>query len=142
MQRYLEHRNLSGALEKLYEPGDRLSLLASGSRFIVPGDRTISLSNGRLVLRYRSGGQAQDARISFKRAKDDPLPPPTIPIEIFMQFNPTTEKEGTREIVLPATPALKGIKEVSLSFAGQPPADLSLTAFDFIPFEVALQPAR
>jgi hypothetical protein len=142
MRRYLEHRNLSGALEKLYEPGDRVDLLSAVNRFVAPGDRTISLSNGRLVLRYRSQGNVTDARISFKRAKDDPLPPPTIPIEIFTRFKHTKGKEETMEIVLPATPALRGIKEVSLSFANPPPASLSVTTFEFIPFEVVLDPTR
>jgi hypothetical protein len=142
MHRYLEHRKLSGALEKLYEPGDRINLLSAGNRFVAPGDRTISLSNGKLVLRYRSGGQGADARISFKRAKDDPLPPPAIPLEIFIRFQPTTEKEEAMEIVLPATPALNGIKEVSLSFSKLPVGDFSITAFEFIPFDFALEPVR
>lgn len=142
MHRYLEHRNLSGALENLYEPGDRVNLLTAGNRFVAPGDRTISLSNGRLVLRYRSQGNVADARISFKRAKDDPLSPPTIPTEIFTRFKHTKGKEEEIEIVLPTTPALRGIKEVSLSFANPPPASLSITTFEFIPFEFALNPER
>ena len=142
MQRYLEHRNLSWALERLYEPGDRVNLLTAGNRFIAPSDRTIRLSNGRLVLRYRSQAQVENARISFKRAKDDPLPPHTIPVEIFVRFKPTKGKEEELQIILPATPALKGIKEVSLSFAIQAPGNFSITAFEFIPFDVALEPAR
>jgi len=34
MHRYLEHRNLSDALEKLYEPGDRVNLLFEGYRVL------------------------------------------------------------------------------------------------------------
>ena len=178
MHRYLEHRNLSDALEKLYEPGDRVNLLFEGYRvlpwtsdqsrvkftrktgfcrfaskltgtggvtFVVPEDRTISLSNGRLVLRYRSEGQGVDARISFKRAKDDPLPLSTIPIGIFTRFKPTKEKEEEMDILLPATLALSGIKEISLTFgkSGNPrPVDLSITAFEFIPFACALEPVE
>jgi hypothetical protein len=145
MHRYLEHRNLSGALEELYQPGDRVNLLAGGNRFIVLGDRTISLSNGRLVLRYRSEGQVADAQISFKRAKDDPLPAPTLSIEIFTRLKHTKGKEETREIVLPATPALRGIREISITFVksgNQRPVDLSITAFEFIPFGFALEPVR
>ena len=142
MHRYLENRNLWGALEKLYEPGDRVNLLTAGNRFVAPGDRTISLSNGSLVLRYRSQGNVTETRISFKRAKDDPLPPLTIPIEIFTRFKHTKGKEEKIEVALPATPALRGIKEVSLSFANLPPASLSITTFEFIPFEVALEPTR
>jgi hypothetical protein len=178
MHRYLEHRNLLGALEKLYQPGDRLDFLAAGNRvipwtsdqsrfdfvqragscrfashltgsggmaFIAPEDRTLSLSNGRLVLRYRSEGQILDARISFNRAKDDPLPAPTIPVEVFTRFKATKEKEEAIEIVLPATPALRGIREVSLTFGGsQSPraVDLSITAYEFIPFGFALDPVK
>jgi hypothetical protein len=176
MHRYLEQKNLSGSLEKFYNPGDGVDLLGGGNRvipwtsdqsrfeftretgfcrfasqlagiggmtFIVPKERTTSLSNGRLVLRYRSEGQAVDGRISFKRAKDDPLPPPAIPIEIFTRFNPT--KEDQMEIILPATPALHGIREVSLTFekSGNPrPVDLTITAFEFISFGVALDPVK
>jgi hypothetical protein len=145
MQRYLEQGNLSGPLEKLYAPGDRVNLLGAGNGFIVPEDRTISLSNGRLVLRYRSEGQGVDAHISFKRGKDDPLPPPAIPVEIFTRFRHTKEEEEEIEIVLPATPALSGIKEISLAFGKsgkQQPLDLSITAFEFVPFGVALDPVR
>ena len=176
MHRYLEQRSLSGPLEKLYEPGDRVNLLDAGNRvipwasdqsrfeftrkrgscrfashlagiggmtFIVPEDRTVSLSNGRLVLRYRLEGQVVDARISFKRATDDPLPAPAIPVEIFTPFKHTKEEE--MEIVLPATPALIGIKEIALAFGKsgkQTPVDLSITTFEFIPFGFALDPAR
>lgn len=142
MRRYLEHRNLSGALEKLYEPGNSINLQATGGRFIVQGDRTISLSNGALVLRYRSHGDEADGRISFNRAEDDSLPPPAIPIEVFTRFSHTKGNEENMEIVLPATPALKGIREVSLSFGKLPPTDFSVTAFVFVPFDAALDPAR
>jgi len=178
MHRYLEQRNLSGPLKKLYEPGDKANLLAAGNRviplasdqsrfefthqrgfcrfashlagiggmtFIVPEGRTISLSNGRLLLRYRSKGRGVDARISFKRAKDDPVPAPGIPVEIFTRFNHTKKEEEEIEIVLPATPALGGIKEISLSFGNsgkQPPVDLSITAFEFLPFGSGLDPLR
>ena len=49
------------------------------------------------------------------------------------------------EFVLPATPALHGIKEVSLTFekGGNPgPVDLTITSFEFIPFGSALEPVR
>jgi hypothetical protein len=178
MQRYLDERNLSRVLEEVYQPGDRVNLLAAGNRvipwtsdgsrfeftrkievcrftshlagsggmaFIASEDGTLSFSNGRLVLRYRSKGRGADVRISFKRAKDDPLPAPAIPIEILTRFKHTKEKEETMEIVLPATPALRGIKEVSLTMGksgDQQPVDLSITAFEFIPFGCALDPAK
>ncbi|MGE5155573.1 MAG: hypothetical protein ACM3ST_16385 [Bdellovibrio bacteriovorus] len=49
------------------------------------------------------------------------------------------------EIVLPATPSLTGIREISLVIrgTGEPaPVDLTLLAFDFIPFDSALDPHR
>ena len=113
--------------------------------FIAPEDRTISLSNGKLVLRYRSGGQILDARISFNRAKDDPLPAPTIPVEVFTRFKATKEREEEIEINLPSTPALRGIREVSLTFGrSQSPRaiDLSIIGFEFTPFGVALEPVK
>jgi hypothetical protein len=111
--------------------------------FIVPGDRTVSLSNGRLVLRFRSETDVTDAVISFGRAKDDPLPPPAIPIEIFARFKQT--QDDAIEIVLPATPGLSGIKEVALGFRNsgrQTPVDVSIMGFDFMPFASALDPSR
>lgn len=111
--------------------------------FIVPDHGAVSLSNGRLVMRYRSETEVKEAFISFKRAKDDPLPLPAIPVEIFAQFRQAQEAEI--EIVLPATPALSGVQEIALTFGRngkQTPVDLSITAFDFIPFASALDSLR
>lgn len=114
-----------------------------GMAFRVPGTDTVSLSNGRLVIRFRSPAEVKDAFIAFKRAEDDPLPPPAIPVELGLRLGQTQEDQI--EIILPATPALSGIKEVSLVIrsAGDPtPVDLTLLAFDFIPFDSALAPRR
>lgn len=114
-----------------------------GVAFSAPAGRTVDLSNGRLVIRYRSETEVKDAAISFKRAKDDPLPPPAIPIEVFTRLDPSQADEI--EIVLPATPALTGIKEVALVFgrSGQEtPVDFSILGFDFIPFDVVLDSPR
>jgi len=176
MHRYLQHRNLYGSLEKLYEPGEGVDLLSPGHAvipwasdqspfqftremgscrfashvaesggisFISPDDRGMSLSNGKLLLRYRSDRQLAYSRIFFKRAKEDPHPVPTIPTEIFLLFKNTKGAEEEMEVVLPATPALKGIKEISLTFGRggkQTPINLSITAFKFQPFRVALVP--
>jgi hypothetical protein len=86
-----------------------------------------------------------DAHISFKRAKDDPLSAPTIPVEIFTRFKATKEMEEEMEIAFPATASLHGIKEVSLTFGKsgkQTPLDISITGFEFIPFGFALEPVR
>nr|WP_296910356.1 hypothetical protein [Thiocapsa sp.] len=116
---------------------------AGGLAFIVPGDGAVSLSNGRLVIRFRSATEIRDATVSVKRAPGDPLPPPVIPIEIFTQFKQTAD--GEIEIVLPASPALDGIKEISLTFRAngrQAPVDVSIIGFDFIPFASALDSPR
>lgn len=172
MRRYLEDKGLASRLEALYQPGERVDLLAAGNQvvpwtsdespcelsreaggyrftaslsevggvaFIVPGDDTVSLSNGRLVLRFQSKTPVKNASIVFKRADGDPLPPPAIPIEIFARFPQT--QDGALEIVLPATPALSGIKEISLALGGggrMVPVDLAIQAFEFIPFDTAL----
>lgn len=178
MDRYLKLKNLSGPLEKLYEPGDRVDLLSArnqviawsvdqspiqfkrenelcrfeshrggvgGMTFIVPEEHGISLSNGRLLIRYRSEVQVEDSHVSFKRVKDDPFPMPPIPTEIFIRFNKTKGQEEEIEIVLPATPALTGIKEISLVYGRsgkQTPVEMSVTGFEFTPFDFALAPVR
>ena len=114
-----------------------------GVAFIAPEGRTLILSNGRLVMRLRSESTVKDAIITFKRAKDDPLPPPILPIELFLRIKQTPE--DTIEIVLPPTPALSGIKEVSVAFGKtgeQMPVDVSISAFEFIPFPSSLDSPR
>jgi hypothetical protein len=115
------------------------SLTGSGGLiFSVPNDRTVSLSDGTLAIRFRSATQLQDASISFKRAGDDPLPRPAIPVEILARFNQTPS--DSMEIVLPATPALSGIRDISLTFRAhgrETPVDFSITALDFVPFASA-----
>jgi hypothetical protein len=174
MRRYLDAMNLSGQLQALYAPGQRIDFLAAENRiipwtaqedpiafshdagtprfasnitgsgglaFVLPQGRAASLSNGTLSIRFGSETEIEDAVVAFKRATDDPTPPPTIPIEIFARFPKTAD--GTIEVVLPATPALQGISEVSLIFRSdeQPTAvDLAIRAFDFMPFDVALEP--
>jgi len=114
-----------------------------GVVFVVPEHGTVSLSNGTLVMRYRSETEGTEASLSFKRAKDDPLPPPAFPVEILARFKKT--QEGEIEILLPATPALSGVREVALTFIKnreQTPLDFSITAFDFTPFGRSLDPVR
>lgn len=114
-----------------------------GLAFVVPGEDGINLSNGRLILRFRSQTRLGDASISFKRVKSDPLPPPTIPVELLVRFKQTNEDEI--QIVLPPTPALKGLKEVNLTLRSDgktAPVDLSILSFDFIPFDQALAAPR
>lgn len=112
---------------------------SGGLAFRVPNGDTASLSNGRLVIRYRSETDLEDAMIAFKRAAGDPLPPPAIPVEIFLRLGQTQENQI--EIVLPATPALDAIQEIVLVLrSDQDPirVDLSLLDLDFFPFDSAL----
>ena len=120
------------------------SLRADGGLvFRVPEGRPVSLSNGRLKMRYRSASELAGVRIAFKRAKNDPLPSPTIPVEILPRLERT--QDGNLEIVLPATPALSGIQEVSLTLQGGAdgtPVDVSISALEFTPFPTALDGQR
>jgi hypothetical protein len=173
MARYLKQQGLSGALERLYKAGESVDLLLpcnqvipwsadqspirfkrenshclfeslltgiGGMTFVVPNNRGTSLSNGTLWLRYESREQVEDAYISFKRFKGDPR---AIPIEIFTRFRKTGGEEEVTEIVLPATPALHGIKEIALVFGKsgkRTPVDVSIKGFEFVPFAFALGP--
>lgn len=113
-----------------------------GVRFALPGGG-LSLSNGRLVLNYRSATGLEDVRIAFDRVEGDPLPPPAIPVEVFLRMAPS--EAGEIEVVLPATPALTGIGAVSLSVlpSGRGTAvDLWITGFDFIPYPLVVDPPR
>jgi hypothetical protein len=108
---------------------------SGGLHFRVPQQRGASLSNGRLVLRYRSATDVPDASISFTRVKDDPTPPPSIPVEIAVHLEKTTN--GAIAITLPATPALTGIGGVALTFHSRgsaTPVDVSITRLEFVPF--------
>jgi len=85
----------------------------------------------------------EDVLIAVKRAKDDPFPTLSIPIEIFTRFEAANRGEKEIEIVLPATPALHGIKELSLVFGRsgkKNPVDISISSFEFHPFASALSP--
>jgi hypothetical protein len=112
------------------------SLTGSGGLiFSLPKDRTVSLSDGTLAIGFRSATELRDASISFKRAGGDPLPQPAIPVEILARFKQTPS--DSMEIVLPATPALSGIRDISLTFRAhgeKTPVDFSVTALDFMPF--------
>jgi hypothetical protein len=114
---------------------------AGGLTFTVSEARGTSLSNGTLRIRYQSEEHLEDAHILFKRFKEDPFPTPPIPIEVFTRFKKTQGKDEETEIVLPATPALNGIKEISLVFGRSgiaSPVDVVIKGFDFTPFPFAL----
>lgn len=114
---------------------------AGGMAFLAPGSGGVSLSNGSLILRYGSKSELADAFIAFKRPADDPLPPPSIPVELALRLRET--EDDRIEITLPATPALSGIQEISLVIRGagdETPVDLRILALEFIPFNSALDP--
>jgi hypothetical protein len=116
---------------------------SGGLAFVIPGEDTVSLSNGILSIRYRSETELAAARIAFGRSGTDPLSPSAIPIEIVARFAKT--QDGRIEVVLPATPALSGIKEIALIFESrerETPVDIAILGFDFVPFDVALRPTE
>jgi len=129
---------------KRQKGGCRFQALLAGTcgiKFEVPEDRGISLSNGTLRIRYRTKTPVENALLSVRRAKDDPFPKLSIPIEIFTRFEATNGGEKEIEIVLPATPALHGIKEFSLVLGNsgeKTPVDISISRFDFHPFASGL----
>jgi hypothetical protein len=64
-------------------------------------------------------------------------------VEVFGRLKQT--QDDRIEIVLPATPALQGIKEVGLLLrrgAKAQPVDLTILTFDFIPFDAAFDSPR
>jgi hypothetical protein len=112
-----------------------------GLVFRAPEGQTASLSNGTLSFGYASAEPVMDVLIGFARAADDPRPPHGIPVEI--QARLPASEQGVLSIVLPATPALAEIGEISLTVrhgAESRPLDLTLDAFTFTPFAVALEP--
>ncbi|RJR33740.1 MAG: hypothetical protein C4576_27565 [Desulfobacteraceae bacterium] len=114
----------------------------SGVRFVIHGEHGANLSNGTLRIRYRSDKKV-DALFTVRRSEKDPLPTPSIPTEIFTRFEATGGREKEIAIILPATPALSGIKEASLLFetAGEEtPLDMFIAGLEFQPFTSALTP--
>ena len=108
-----------------------------GLAFTAPEDRGTSLSNGKLRIRYRTAGGLGDGRIAFKRSQADPFPQTAIPTEIFLSLRNTKGAEEVVECVLPATPSLHGIRELTLTFGtggNGKPVDLTVSGFEFIPF--------
>lgn len=98
----------------------------------------ISLSNGRLTLRYRSQQEIPLAHLTFKPAGR--TPPVLNQADIRLEAT-AADAAKSLTLILPATPGLSDVKEVVLTFGehGQPiPVDFTLTAARFDPFPASL----
>jgi cyclic beta-1,2-glucan synthetase len=106
-----------------------------GIAFVSTRPQGVNVSGGVLSIRYRCTG-AGSATIDLK----PPTPPPPesnlIPSQIFARFADTGGQERELEITLPATPGLKEVKEVVITFAPeQAPrgVDLAITQMRVTP---------
>lgn len=105
-----------------------------GVAFVPNRPEGVSLSNGLLTIRYRSGQAIDPATIAFKPAGD--AAPNLIPKEVFARLVNTEGREEEIQVLLPAMSGLNQIKEVVLT-SRQDAArsvDLSITHFAFTPF--------
>jgi len=101
----------------------------------VPQEKGISLSNGKLVIRYRAA-QPANGVITLKRAPGLPVKPMVFENEIHFRFDVAVGHENTIEIPMPGTPGLENIKELILVYGNDNIAvsvDLTITGFEFVP---------
>jgi hypothetical protein len=59
-----------------------------------------------------------------------------IPVELFLEIKKTGDNDDIIEICLPATPALRGVKEIAFMLGGQGQqtnVNMTLAAFEFKP---------
>lgn len=109
-----------------------------GITIVVPEEQGISLSNGKLVLRYRAGQPIKQGVITLKRAPGLQIKPMVFENEIYTRFDVAVGHENTIEIPMPGTPGLHNIKEIILVYGDDhvvAPVDLTITGFEFIPAE-------
>jgi hypothetical protein len=169
LKRYLKSRDLAGALDELFKPGERVDLLAEptqvfawsdkegavqssrkdgtfqvrggpvggvGVAFVPARKEGVNLSGGMLSVRYRSAAAARPAIIALKPV--GPVKPDAgvIATEIFTRVADTGGREEEIRIPLPATPGLRAIKEVVLTFGEakkELPVDLRITRCSVAP---------
>jgi hypothetical protein len=107
-----------------------------GIAFVADTAQGVSLSNGRLQLRYRSTESSTPAVLAFKT-----MGTPHgawIPKELSTRLVATNGQEEEIEVPLPSTPGLTQIKEVVLTLERSPqprPIDLSITRLEFTPYD-------
>jgi hypothetical protein len=96
----------------------------------------VNLSGGLLRLRYRSGVRLDPAIIELKPVGGVQDAAGLIPTELFTRFGTTESREAEIQIPLPATPGLRQINEVVITYRPekqQQPIDLVITGFEFRP---------
>ncbi|MEZ5501198.1 MAG: hypothetical protein R3E50_00575 [Halioglobus sp.] len=104
------------------------SVLDGAVTLKTPGPAGTNLSNGALLIRYRST-QPLDAIVTLNAG------PKLFPNEIFTRFDATTKEKSIR-IPLPATPGLEGVTELVMRFGNRLnplSVDLSISAWEFLP---------
>jgi hypothetical protein len=107
-----------------------------GITIVVPEEKGISLSNGKLVIRYRAAQPVKQGIITLKRAPGLPIKPMVFGNEIYTWFDIAVGHENTIEIPMPGTPGLHNIKELILVYGDDnvvAPVDFTITGFEFIP---------
>jgi hypothetical protein len=96
----------------------------------------VNLSGGLLRLRYRCGARLDPVIIELKPMGSVSDTAGLIPIELFTRLGTTGGGETEIQIPLPATPGLRQIKEVVITYRPekqQRPIDLVITGFKFTP---------
>jgi hypothetical protein len=107
-----------------------------GIAFVLNRPEGISLSSGKLTLRYRCLSAMGSAVIAFKPAASPAAQSQWISKELFIPLLETHGAEQEIQVTLPATPGLMRIKEVVLtakSAAAEQRVDLSITRLAFNP---------
>lgn len=107
-----------------------------GIAFVASGKPGFDLSAGQLRLRYRSAHAIERALVAFKPDGHESAPRCLIPKELFTRFRATNGQEAEIDVPLPATPGLRGIREVVITCGPDEknrPLDLTLTHFSFTP---------
>ncbi len=107
-----------------------------GIAITVPHEGGASISGGLLRLAYRCASDIRTGRIVLKRRNSTTGVLETAPVHIMLDLKKSESAEDSIEIRLPATPALDGIREISLVLGEQgrtTRADLTLTRLDFKP---------
>ena len=96
----------------------------------------VNLSNGELVIRYRTRTPIDQALISINRVSDGLYGAPEFSNEIFLRFNDTGEDDSEIRVPFPATPGLARTKDIVIGFGkdgGPTMVDFSVTVFKFVP---------
>ncbi len=112
------------------------SVRTGGITIVLPQEQGISLSNGRLKIRYRAANPIEKGVMTLKRAPGLSIKPMIFENEITIRFDVAVGHENTIKIPMPGTPGLENIKELILVYGDDhivAPVDLTITGFEFIP---------